>query len=266
MNIIIPMAGEGSRFSKSGYLVHKPELLISSLRRKGKLPMVVAAALDVPFNSGDTFYFIGRDFHQESGTDRLIEKYVPRSKFIALKSLTRGQASTCLIASEFVNNDAELFIASCDNGMIYDQDAFKELRFHSDVIVFTHRFHDCVLEKPEAYGWIEVVGTDRVTGVSVKKSLSSSPMNDHAIVGSFWFKRGSDFINCAHDMITHNDLVNNEFYVDLVIKYALKAGLMVRVFEVRRYLCWGTPKDYEDYERTVSYWEEFLIQEGLLTK
>ena len=59
-------------------------------------------------------------------------------------------------------------------------------------------------------------------------------------------------------MIEDDDRINGEFYVDEVIKYTISMGLRVRVFEIDRYLGWGTPKDYENYEKTLAYWRSFV--------
>ncbi len=91
----------------------------------------------------------------------------------------------------------------------------------------------------------------------MKKPISDDPINDHAIVATFWFRHGSDFVKCAEEMIAANDRINNEFYVDQSIKYCIKAGLSVKVFEIDRYIGWGTPADYENYEKTLEYWHRF---------
>ena len=64
-------------------------------------------------------------------------------------------------------------------------------------------------------------------------------------------------------MIAANDRINGEFYVDQVFKHMLSAGLKVVVFEIDRYICWGTPEDYEIYEDTISYWKAFLDGEKI---
>ena len=89
-------------------------------------------------------------------------------------------------------------------------------------------------------------------------------MEDHAVVASFWFKHGSDFVRCAKEMIKQNDRINNEFYVDQVLKYCLLSNLDVQIFEIERYLGWGTPVDYENYENTIHYWKSFVEKEPFL--
>ena len=66
-------------------------------------------------------------------------------------------------------------------------------------------------------------------------------------------------------MIAANDRINGEFYVDQVFEYLVYSDQEVRVIEVDRYLCWGTPEDYEAYEATLAYWTKFVSKENWLT-
>ena len=150
--------------------------------------------------------------------------------------------------------------------MVMDKEEFQKLSANCDVIVFTYRHNEAVLQNPDAYGWVKVDNYNKITGLSIKKAISDTPMEDHAIVATFWFKRGADFVKAAEKMISENDRINNEFYVDEVIKHALDFGLDARVFEIDRYLGWGTPKDYERYMETINYWKEFVNGKGFLPK
>lgn len=265
MIYLIPMAGAGSRFSEQGYKVHKPAILTTDHRTGEKIPMVVAATLDLPSVDPATseVIYIDRDFHCQDGVEALIQTHIKNAKFITIDYLTEGQASTCLLAKELINSNQELLIAGCDNGMTFDKALFEDAKKGADALIFTYRNSPLVLEKPEAYGWVIVDDEQFVQGVSVKKPISNNPLNDHAIVATFWFKRGSDFVRATEKMIAENDRINNEFYVDQVFKHALELGLTVKVFEIDRYIGWGTPKDYEDYEASFTYWKAFAEKEGL---
>ncbi len=233
------MAGAGSRFVEKGYVLPKPLLPI------GQKPMVVAATLMLPL--ADKHIFIIRKEHAlEAKIDDSLLEYFPSSTIIELDYLTQGQASTCLLSKPVLDLNQELIIAACDNGMLYDIEKFEDLKTCSDAIVFTFRNNQSVLAKPEAYGWIKVSG-DKVVNASVKKPVSNNPMSDHAIVGAFWFKKASYFTDAAEKMIAENRRINGEFYVDECINDLLAMNLNVRVFEIKRYLCWGTPEDYENY-------------------
>lgn len=260
MNIIIPMAGAGKRFSDAGYKTSKPSIPTIERRTGKELPMVVCATLDLPgvANDGSNVTYIDRDFHTTNGTEEKIRSFYPGAHFITVDHLTKGQACTCLLAENRIDNDEELLIAGCDNGMVYSEEKFEQAKKDADVLVFTYRHNETVLEKPDAYGWMKVDDKGRIIGTSIKKAISDNPMEDHAVVATFWFKHGKDFVIAAKDMISADDKVNNEFYVDKIPDYAMRRGLKCCVFEIERYICWGTPKDYEIYQNTYKYWKAFL--------
>lgn len=263
MNIVIPMAGEGKRFAEKGYKIHKPAIPTIDRRTGEERPMVVCAAMDLPGveAEGENIIFIDRDFHKRDGVETVIRRYFPKARFITIDKLTEGQACTCLLAKDYLNMQDELLIAGCDNGMIFDDEKFQKAKENVDCLVFTYRHNQAVLEKPEAYGWVMIGESNNITGVSVKKAISKTPMEDHAVVATFWFKEASIFIAAAKKMIAEDDRVNGEFYVDEVVKHILELGYSAKIFEIERYIGWGTPKDYEEYMQTIRYWERFVKDE-----
>ena len=242
------MAGEGKRYKDAGYKIPKPLILVS-----GK-PMVVAAVESLP--KADKWIFICRKEHIEDyGIDKVLKTYVPNITIIAVDKLTEGQASTCLLAKNLINNDEELLIGACDNGMIWDKEKFEELKKEADCLVWTFRNNVAVKKKPQAYGWVVIDDKNNVLKTSVKIPISENPIKDHAIIGTFWFKKGKIFVEAAENTIRNKNIrINNEFYVDSVINEVVEAGYRVKVFEVEKYICWGTPDDLKRYQ----YWEEFF--------
>lgn len=263
MNILIPMAGAGSRFSEAGYTVSKPAIPTYDKRTGRKVPMVVCATLDLPGvePDGSNVIYVDRNFHKMDGTETTILNYLPAAQFITVDHLTEGQACTCLLAEKFIDNDEELLIAGCDNGMELDKVRFDRLREDADVIVFTYRHNEMVMKNPNAIGWMIVDQSENVIGTSIKKAISDMPMEDHAVVATFWFKRGSMFVEATKKMIAKNDRVNGEFYVDQVVKHMLDLGYRAKVFEIDRYIGWGTPSDFELYQKTFEYWKGFYEKE-----
>lgn len=246
MNILIPMAGAGSRFKKEGYKISKPLILVN------QKPMVVESTTHLP--KGNQYIYICRDNNiEEDNIDREIKKHYPKAQFIIVNGLTEGQASTCLLAKEEINNNEELIVGACDNGMIWDEKKFLLEKNDADCLVWTFRNNVTVVNKPEAYGWVEVNEQYFAKRVSVKIPISENPIKDHAVVGAFWFKKGKYFVDAAEKMIAKNRRINNEFYVDECINELIEIGLKVKVFEVDKYICWGTPNDLRTYE----YWQGF---------
>lgn len=141
MNIVIPMAGAGQRFVDGGYKTHKPSIPTIDRKTGTELPMVVCATIDLPnvLPDGSNVTYIDRVFHKNDGVEAEILKHYPKAEFITVENLTEGQACTCLLAKDKINNDEELLIAGCDNGMIMNNDKFNDLCKDCDVIVFTYR-------------------------------------------------------------------------------------------------------------------------------
>lgn len=247
MIALIPMAGAGSRFAEQGYTTPKPLLPVLGL------PMVVNAAKALP--ASEKYVFVVRDFQiKEYAIDQHLKSFFPNSDIVVLDHLTEGQAVTCLMAKDLINTSEPLVIGASDNGMIYDREKFEYISKEADAIVFTFRNNPAVLEKPQAYGWVKVDENLDVKQVSVKVPISQNPMQDHAVVGTFWFKSGKIFVEAAEHMIAANTRVNNEFYVDECVNDLLSLGYKVKVFEIDHYVCWGTPNDY----KTFNYWNEFF--------
>lgn len=265
MNILIPMAGAGQRFQDAGYTISKPAIPTYDRRTGRLLPMVVCATLDLPGVRADgcNVIYVERNFHRENGTEEKIQECFPKAKFIVTNQLTEGQACTCMLAKDLINNQEELLIAGCDNGMVINQNRFLARKQEADVVVFTYRNNDSVLRNPNAYGWMKVDEQENIIGTSIKKAISNTPQKDHAVVATFWFRSGAQFVQATEKMIAENDRINNEFYVDEVVKHALELGYRAKAFEIERYIGWGTPKDYEDYQATFEYWTGFLQSEQL---
>ena len=241
------MAGRGERYSKRGYTTPKPLLPVNGI------PMVIKAVNDLPKAAQHVFVLL--DEHvQRFGIDKSIRQYLPAASFVPLTEVTEGQACTCLKGLEKIEPDEELLIGACDNGMIFEKHEWENSKKEADVLVFTFRNNSTVVEKPQQFGWVAVNERKEVTHVSVKKPISSQPMNDHAVIGTFWFRKAKCFREAADSMIKQNRRINNEFYVDECINDAVQMGLRVRVFEVLKYISWGTPDDYE----TFNYWNTFL--------
>ena len=257
------MAGEGKRFADEGYKISKPAIPTIDRRTGEEKPMVACAVLDLPGveKDGSNVIFIDRDFHKTNGVENAILGEFPKARFITIDHLTEGQACTCLLAKDQINNSEELLIAGCDNGMVYSEEKFEKARKECDCLVFTYRNNESVLANPNAYGWMIIDDNDNVIGTSIKKAISDYPMNDHAVVATFWFRKGSIFVEATEKMIAENDRINNEFYVDQVAKHVLDLGYTAKVFEIDRYIGWGTPRDYENYTQTIRYWEKFIKDE-----
>ena len=151
-----------------------------------------------------------------------------------------------MLAEYELKLDDELTIGACDNKMEFNVNEFEDLIIKNDALIWTFRNNPSVLQNPEMYGWLSIDDRGKAKGVSCKKPISNNPLNDHAIVGAFSFKKAKSFIKYTEAMITKNRRINGEFYLDVVLDECINSGLKVAPFIMTKYTGWGTPKEFEN--------------------
>jgi NDP-sugar pyrophosphorylase family protein len=246
---LIPMAGTGSRFTA---LTGVPKPLIEV----AGVPMALRALADLP-SAPQQRFVLGAHLADAEELRSQLASASRAASFRVLAGPTDGQASTCLAGLDGVDLEAPLTIGACDHGALYDDDSFERAMAdaHTDVWVHCARGYPGATRDPSAYGWVDATAEGTILGVSVKAPLAD-PKTDPVIIGAFTFRRGRDFVASAERMMARNARVRGEFYVDTCIEDAIALGLTCRVFEVDRYLCWGTPNDL----RTFHYWQACFHQ------
>ena len=266
MIILIPMGGEGTRFTKAGYKVNKACIPTTDRHSGKKQPMIICAMKDIPGinDPGNQIICINRDFHKSNGTEKKILEFYPKTIFIHDHVLL-DQAFGCFLARQFLQSDEELFIGSCDNGISFDKKAFEKACGETDALMISHKNDDSIDWDPLAHSWAQLKGPNskELSALSLKQTVSDNPMKDHATTGMFWFKRANDFLKNLEKMIWKKDTFNGKYYVDRVLQYCIDSGLKVQYFDVK-YISWGTPRDYQNYESTIEYWKAFVKKEKLI--
>ena len=249
-SLVIPMAGLGQRFQNEGYPLTKPLIHVSGR------PMVAQAAHDLPLAKHHAFV-LRSDMpgHAEITTE--LKSLYPHAMVESIPSVTEGQACTALIgldALERIQQPAlgPVTFGACDNGALYDSQAFEQLasNLEVDVIVWGVRGHANAVRRPTMFGWIDADSDGRIRRISVKTPLAS-PSTDPIVLGTFTFRRATDFRASVERLIGRNGRINNEFYIDAAINDAIEMGLRCHLFEVDNFLSWGTPDDL----RTFEYWQ-----------
>jgi len=249
---LIPLAGHGSRFRDNGYTLPKPLLPVS-----GKA-MILQANNQLPKSKFNRYVCL-KEHVLNYHIDEAIKSNQTDANIITIDQVTEGQAITCELGLKDINESAPLLIAACDNGMLWDHETYSKLINNKkiDAIVWTFKGHPSARTNPQMYGWVNTVEVDGITmatGVSVKKAISNHPENDHAIVGTFYFRRASLFGEALTILKEKDIRVNNEFYVDSIVGVLVDLGYQVATFEIDYYVGWGTPNDYE----TFNYWQSYF--------
>lgn len=236
MNIVIPMAGEGSRFKKAGYSKPKPFIDVD-----GKC--MIERVMD-NLNYPDAHYIlIARPEHieQEKALVEEIENQY-NATFITVNQLTEGTACTVLFARSLINNDAPLLIANSDQIVDSEVRDFIDDCFERNLDGSILCFEDKELNPK--WSFAKVDDQMLVTEVKEKEAISK-----YATVGIYLFSKGSTFVDSAVDMIVRNDRVNNEFYTCPVYNYSILSGkkIGIHLIESEQMHGTGTPADLDLY-------------------
>jgi len=231
-NILIPMAGNGSRFAEKGYKLPKP--LIGVFGR----PMISWVIDNFKNMENKHFIFICRKEHEVSfDITEQLRRICGSCSVVFVDYLTEGAACTTLLAKDFINNDESLVIANSDQFVVWDEKDFQNsLVGGEDASILTF--------PSQAVKW-SYAKTDKVglvTEVAEKKVIS-----EDATVGIYFWKKGSDYVKYAERMISKNIRVNNEFYVCPVFNEAIQDNKKVILKQIKKENMWGlgTPEDLE---------------------
>jgi HAD superfamily hydrolase (TIGR01509 family) len=231
LNVLIPMAGAGSRFQQAGYTFPKPLIDV-----KGK-PMiqVVVENLNIDANY---IYVVQKSHREKYNLDTLLNLITPNCKIVEVDGLTDGAACTALLAKEHINNEHPLFFANSDQFVEWDSTEFmykmNETNSDGGIVSFRATHPKWSFAKVDENGF--------VTEVAEK-----NPISDIATVGYYYWKNGFDFVKYAEEMIQKDIRVNNEFYVCPVFNQAIEDGKQIRTFDIPKMWGLGTPEDLTYY-------------------
>jgi HAD superfamily hydrolase (TIGR01509 family) len=231
LNILIPMAGAGSRFEQAGYTFPKPLIEVN-----GK-PMiqVVVENLNIDANY---IYVVQKSHREKYNLDTMLNLITPGCKIVEVEGLTEGAACTALLAKDFIDNDSPLFFANSDQFVEWDSNEFMYKMQESDcdggIVTFKATHPKWSFAKIDDNGF--------VTEVAEK-----NPISDNATVGYYYWKHGSDFVKYAEQMVERNIRVNNEFYVCPVFNQSIEGCKKIRIFESSKMWGLGTPEDLKFY-------------------
>jgi len=248
VNVLVPMAGAGSRFA--GYEMPKPLIDIA-----GK-PMYVQSVNHMVGDDPNIVFVCQRKHAEQFDIDKNIGDNFHNSKVVLVDGLTEGQACTCElgILNGMDSSDNGLLILSCDNGVILDHDSLLAAMEGADCLVFGFKNDPSSRLNPNMYSWIDIDNLNNVKKVSMKNPISGNPWDDYAVVGSFYFRNNSIFINALNKLYANKGTTNNEYYVDNLVNEIIREGLVVKMFPVEQFICWGTPDDLNVYK----YWQSFF--------
>lgn len=227
MNVLIPMAGAGSRFSSAGYTFPKPLIEVN-----GK-PMIQVVIENLNIDANYTFV-VRKEHYEKYSLQYLLTLIAPGCNIVQVDGLTEGSACTTLLAKEYIDNEHPLLLANSDQFMEWNSNeclyAFNADGIDAGILTFkaTHPKWSYAKVGPDGF----------VSEVAEKK-----PISNDATVGVYFWKKGSDYVKYAEQMIEKDIRTNNEFYICPAFNEAILDNKKVRVKEIERMWGIGTPED-----------------------
>lgn len=233
MKVLIPMAGEGSRFSKEGYVFPKPLIDV-----KGK-PMIQVVVENLNFNAEYIFLVRREHLDKYSGLKHTLNRITNGNcTIVEVDTLTEGAACTALLAKQYIDIEDDLLIANSDQYIEYRFENFNYIKNFTTVDAIVYCFN-AVHPK---WSFVKVNDTGFITEVAEK-----NPISNIATCGIYWYRQGKDFVKYAERMISKNIRVNGEFYIAPVYNELIKDGKSLIPFYVQTMHGIGTPEDLRGF-------------------
>ena len=218
INILIPMAGAGSRFAQAGYKDPKPLIQIHGV------PMIRWVIENLKPQAPHRFIFICQQSHIDAYelTPKL-QTWAPGCEVIGLSGLTEGAACTVLSARHLIDNDTPLMIANSDQYIDASIDDYLHQIQAQELngLIMTMTAND------PKWSFVGLDDRNLVTKVVEKQVIS-----DEATVGIYNFTKGVDFVRAADQMIAKGLRVNNEYYVAPTYNQLIEEGAKVGIYNI----------------------------------
>lgn len=228
LNIVVPMAGRGSRFADAGYVNPKPLIDIYGH------PMIEYVVKNITPSIEHRFIFICQKEHMEKyDLKNTLERIAPGCVIITIDHITEGAACTVLLARDYIDSENPLMIANSDQFVDVDINEYLSQMKDYDGLIMT------MPANHPKWSYIKYNDNKLVTLVREKEVIS-----DQATVGIYNYRNGGDFVKYALKMISKDIRVNNEFYVAPVYNEMIEAGAKLTFYDIGEKMHGlGTPED-----------------------
>lgn len=227
LNVLIPIGGSGKRFADAGYKLPKPLIDVNGVT-------MIKKVID-NLNMDANYIFVAAKEHVEQyGFKAYLEALVPGCTVI-IEEIRKGAAPGTLLAKELINNDQHLLLANCDQFMEWDSCDFMYHMLSSDadgsVLTFT--------DSDPKWSFCKLDDDGYITEIAEKR-----PISNHANVGIYYWKRGSDYVKAAEQMLLDDSKkINGEFYIAPVYNEAIAEGKKFTIFPIKKMWGLGIPSD-----------------------
>ncbi len=228
LHIIMPMAGEGSRFKEIGINTPKPVL-----KAKNKLFFIRALSSIQTDN-----IYVSCIVQKKHNIKNIIDENLKLPhKVLEIDSLTNGSAETCMLVSNDILDDDVIIILDCD--LEFQCKKFKE---YIEELRKTNTLTGGALVSFESnkpiYSYAKINENNDVIETAEKIVISNN-----AICGAYLFNSGKEFKD-AYSKVDYKN--SKEKYISLLFNYVKGK---IKLFKLDYYASFGTPLELEEFEK-----------------
>ena len=231
INLIMPMAGRGSRFTKEGFEVPKPLIKINNK------PFFYWATQSIRkfIELNSLTFVVLREHVEKFSIDKHILDYFPEAKVEIIPEVLNGAVLTCIEGIRNINNNNPIIFNDCDHlfsSSLFNIYCNREIFSEIDGAFLTDKSDDSKFSYVQCDNYGKVI-----------KTIEKKVVSNDAICGAYYFRNKDIFLECTNKYL---EICNySEYFVSGVYNVMAEKGYIIKNFEVDFHLPFGTPVEYE---------------------
>ena len=155
--------------------------------------------------------------------DFLIHELCSNAKLVALDGDTQGSLCSALMTSQYVNTNEELLILAIND--------FVDTDYSSIITHFRHENSDAGVVSFHSihprYSYVRMNDKKQPLEFCEKKTISKD-----ALASFYYFKKGSDFVSAAKDVIRKDSPENGSFYISMAYNELILSQKTIAVYQI----------------------------------
>ncbi|MBS0451569.1 MAG: NTP transferase domain-containing protein [Proteobacteria bacterium] len=230
LNLVMPMAGRGSRFERNGYACPKP--LIELHGQPFFAWAVESLASKVALK--EISFVVLREHLQNFDLERQIRARYPRAHVVALDEVTSGATETAALGVAAAAFTGPIAVNDCDHafdasGIAHTLEAMAARQEIGGALLGFR-------SRNPGFSYVEM-GDDGLVRATVEKRAVS----DFAIAGCYLFRSQQVFLECYETY--RRECPYTELFVSGMYNTLVAAGGKVSFQELARHVPFGTPEE-----------------------
>lgn len=243
-NVVITMAGRGSRFYEAGYTVPKYEIMAHghSLFHWSML------SLNNFINPASRLIFVclAENHSADYVSAQCNGLGLKDVHIVELPQLTDGQATSAYMSRDLWQPSAPLLIYNIDTYVNPSALQPAQIRRGSDGWI------PCFRTTGDHWSFVKLGEDGWATNVTEKQRIS-----DYSSIGLYWFSRASEYVRAYEEFFSDRaNLVRGECYVAPIYKHFLHSGRHISISELpaEDVHVLGTPNELQQFmKKTINF-------------